>query len=450
MRDLVLTLFIPLSLLWGLTKPRRALIVMAWICFMRPYDFSWGMWNTLPTFKIALAFAMLSALIHGGFKFKFHPFLGVYLAFLAWAGIGSYFAFNTRYAQDFYKTYLLSFWVVSVFLFGTLFNLTTLKWVLFTSAASLALVGAKVGYVLGAKGGGHITDQINGFVGDNNVFGITLVLAISTAMGMRNIFAQKKWRYFVIFIIVGAVLAVVFTKSRGAFLSTALIFILSAFSSRKPIRNSVILVVVAVAAYSVIPRSFFDRLDTFQNIEADDSAMHRIQYWGFGLKMAADRPVFGVGLDNFKTYTDNHFQTELQGRYSQVAHSVYIQILAEMGYPGLILYLVMALWTLLALHRVKLRAKHIKKKYPDLAWVETTAFWMRNGWFGYMFGSAFLNMLVLDFPWYFMWYAQLLGPAFSAELKRRKRIAEAERKERDEEEEIGETAGSEPEADHSS
>ncbi len=422
MRDYALTLLIPAAMLWGLTKTRRAMMVLAWICFMRPYDFSWGLWNHVPTFLIALAFAILSALIHNGFKFNPHPFLLLYLTFLAWAGITCFTAFVPGIAWDFYKYFFESFWVVPIFVFGTLRNLNTVKWVLLVSAASLTLVGFKVGLALSLSGGSHVTDQINGFVGDNNVFGLTLLLAIATCMGLRRVFDRSRWKFVFLPVIGYALLAVIYTESRGAFISLALIFTLSALASKNPIRNIILLGLFSYLGYAVIPGRFFHRLDTFQDIQNDDSAMHRVEYWNFGLRMAASRPVFGVGLNNFKAYTDDHFKQELEGRYSQVAHNVYIEVLAETGYPGLILYLAMVLWTLVALHRLYRRAKRTARAYPDLRWVSSTAFWMRNGWIGYLLGSTFLNMLVLDFPWYFMWYAHLLALTFDRELFRRRRV----------------------------
>jgi hypothetical protein len=57
---------------------------------------------------------------------------------------------------------------------------------------------------------------------------------------------------------------------------------------------------------------------------------------------------------------------------------------------------------------------------------------MRNGFLGYVFGSGFLNMLPIDFPWYFMWYSHIFAWVLQRELKIRIRQAQTETPERDE------------------
>lgn len=420
MRDIALTLFIPLSMIWGLMTVERGLIVLNWICFMRPYEFSWGIWTTVPTFKVALAVSVLSALIHQQIKPKLSPFLLFYLGFLAWLTLAAAFAYNTTISWQYYKDFILTNWFVAIFIFSAVNKLETLKWCLWVSAGSLAVIAAKVGLVLGAKGGAHLTGQITGFVGDNNVFGLTLCLALAVVFGLRSTI-PKKFRPVFYGIWTAALTCILFTKSRGAFLTTAVIMLLSSGTSRHPVRNVLILLALSFAAYTAAPKEFFDRLDTLENIEEDGSAQSRLFFWRLSYLQALERPIFGVGLDNHTTYNEAFYATELGDKTNHVAHSVYFQLLAESGFVGLGLYLIIILWTAWALARAYSRYKGIGKSHPDLAWVAATAFWMRNGFIGYMFGSAFLNMLVFDFPWYFIWYAHMLQPLVDQELSRRAR-----------------------------
>jgi probable O-glycosylation ligase (exosortase A-associated) len=421
MRELFILVTIPLGLLWGLTSARRSILFLCWICFMRPHDFSWGLWTSLPTFKMAVATAFASCAYHGQLRFKFPPILLLYLSFLAWAALCCLFAYNTGLAWAFYLRFLITFWVVSVLIFAAINDLTTLKYALWVSAGSLGVLAAKTGGMLTLKGGGHVTDQINGFVGDNNVFGLTVCLAIGCVLGLKGTLPKKKLYlaafYFVAFFMV---MCVIFTKSRGAFLSLGIILLLSNLASRNPIRNTLMLAAVVGAAYLVIPAQYFDRMDTFKDIQADDSAMSRVFFWHLSWLQALSHPVFGIGLDNHMLYNLDFYRAELGNATNHVAHSVYFQILAETGFVGLAIYLAICLSTLFALHRTHARARAIQSRYPDLAWVVSASFWMRNAFFGYMFGSAFLNMLIFDFPWYFIWFSHMLGPLLAKETSRRR------------------------------
>lgn len=423
MRDLVLNLLIPIGLLWGLSSPVRSLLVLNWICFMRPYEFSWGPWRSVPTFQIALIFAVASNFYHGNIRLKFPPFLIAYLAFHAWILLSCIFSYDTDVAWAFYMGYVVTFPPIAVFVFSTLNKLNDLKWIIWSAAGSLGLVGAKVGIVLGASGGAHITDSIDGFVGDNNVFGLTLCLCVATLFGLKSTITQKKFLLIFYPLLMLVIVCIVFTKSRGAFLTMIVIMLLSTLASRTPIRSIIILAAVVGLGYLAIPASFFDRMQSLEDVEGDGSAQSRFHSWHLSWEQAKMRPILGVGMDNHMTFNTVYFANEIAGRVNHVAHSIYFQIVAETGFPGLAVYFLLIFWTVFTLHGTYGYAREVSKTHPELVWVEKAAFWMRNGFIGYIFGSAFLNMLVIDYPWYFMWYAYMMRPLLEREVVRRAKAA---------------------------
>lgn len=418
MRDLVLALVLPLSLLWGLTASQRSLFVLNWLCFMRPWEFSWGTFRAMPLFQIGVIVVVVSCIFHGGFRFRFPPFLILHLLFHGWILLSNAFAFRPDHSWEFYSTYMVTLPIVSVILFAAVRDLRTWKIILWTAAGSIGLIAAKVGLSSALKGGAHITDQIDGFVGDNNVFGLTVCLAVGALFGLRN--TLPRWvRVFFYPYITAAFLCIIFTKSRGAFLSMAIILLLSTLASKSPIRNTIFLVFFAWAGYSLVPATYFDRMDTFENIEEDNSAMDRIYFWELSWNQALAHPLLGIGMDNHMSYNRNVTPEAIEGRKNHVAHSVYFQILAETGFVGLAMYLTMIFWTLFLLHQVYRDTRELGKKHADLAWVSPLTFWLRNAFLGYIFGSAFLNMLIIDFPWYFIWYSQMLPFLLKKELNKR-------------------------------
>ena len=72
---------------------------------------------------------------------------------------------------------------------------------------------------------------------------------------------------------------------------------------------------------------------------AAESMQVRIGYWQAGLKMIADHPLLGVGLDNFG---DRYLEYKLPtGREVRRAHNNYLQIAADLGVPALIIFCVL-------------------------------------------------------------------------------------------------------------
>ena len=76
----------------------------------------------------------------------------------------------------------------------------------------------------------------------------------------------------------------------------------------------------------------------------DASAQGRLDAWSAAINMALAKPLTGVGIDNF---TENFFfYTPHWGGMAKAVHSTWFQVLAETGFPGLVLFLALVLVTL--------------------------------------------------------------------------------------------------------
>jgi O-antigen ligase len=98
---------------------------------------------------------------------------------------------------------------------------------------------------------------------------------------------------------------------------------------------------------------------------------------------------------------------------------VYFQTLGELGFPGLLLYVTFVLMGIGAASRTWRATALIAQRHPDLAWVRDVSFWMMCSFIGYVFGSAFLNMFYIEFPWTAMILGSLLLPMVQQEVARR-------------------------------
>ena len=165
-------------------------------------------------------------------------------------------------------------------------------------------------------------------------------LAQSKKMSQRH-----RWLLRMAAIIV--VVAIVSTRSRGGFVGLAGVVLAFWWLSRQRIKLAIISI-VAVSVFGGIMLSILP--DDYQreivSIVDDESStrVERLRTWEIAWLMYKDNPVIGVGAGNFMynaaTYqrqtswwTDH--EKSLQGR---VTHSVYFQIISELGTVGAIAF----------------------------------------------------------------------------------------------------------------
>ncbi len=79
------------------------------------------------------------------------------------------------------------------------------------------------------------------------------------------------------------------------------------------------------------------------NFNKDESLRIRFELWKRALKMVQDYPLTGVGLGNFYK-TNVHYKNISMDQWdAENAHNYYLQLLAELGIPGLLLFLAILL-----------------------------------------------------------------------------------------------------------
>jgi len=128
--------------------------------------------------------------------------------------------------------------------------------------------------------------------------------------------------------------------SRGAIVSLALIGVVYILTSRRKAVSMVLAMVVLAAAVVAVP-GVMERMKTVPRFRRDASAMSRVKLWRAGVGFAFQRPLWGVGVSCYRLATARHFGTFSQDRGLawKTPHSSYVQVMAEMGFPALFIYL---------------------------------------------------------------------------------------------------------------
>jgi len=185
---------------------------------------------------------------------------------------------------------------------------------------------------------------------DGNDVGVLILVGL--ALTLLTFQTSRTWgRWLSAVILVGIGVTVARTGSRGAFLGfiamgLALLFMLKSVSVAKRIG------IVAVASLAVVlsaPRGYWDQMATLMAPTEDynwSAANGRKQVALRGLQYMVSHPFFGLGINNFPRAECLDPESEKvrqhvagTGLGCTASHNSYVQAGAELGIPGLILWL---------------------------------------------------------------------------------------------------------------
>ncbi len=219
-------------------------------------------------------------------------------------------------------------------------------------------------------------------------------------------FMASRWWSRALILITGALVVntIILTRTRNAIVGLIAMGLVAAFSLPRGYRRKgwAAIVLGTLLAFQLTDPGWWKRITTITEYKQDASATSRLLYWKAAIEMAGDYPL-GIGIGNFheavKDYVPNL-------KIIRAAHSTYFACLAELGYPGLMLLLMMLTAMLWRLGRVRGEAAHIESDFPiyvrgwrmrfHLGW---HAMALRAGLCGYLAGSLFTTRLWTEDFW---------------------------------------------------
>ncbi|MBQ9939936.1 MAG: O-antigen ligase family protein [Clostridia bacterium] len=173
-----------------------------------------------------------------------------------------------------------------------------------------------------------------------NVYGEYLVMSIPVAVALLFTCTGQGKRYPVFIACVSALLALVYTQSRGAWLA----FIIS-MAIYLMVKTSRILVVYLLGIFSIpllpaiLPESIVSRFTSIGNL-ADSSTSYRVSIWEAAVKMIGDFFAGGIGIGT-SAFSKVYPSYSLAGiEAAPHSHQLFFQIAIEMGVFALICFLV--------------------------------------------------------------------------------------------------------------
>lgn len=202
--------------------------------------------------------------------------------------------------------------------------------------------------------------------------------------------------------VVALIVTILLTKSRGGFLAMAVMLGPTTLGlvRRKP--RTLIPIAVLVTLVAVLtPASTWDRFlalklttraEEINRFDTEGSAKERFEILRTAVRITSDHPVFGIGLGAYPLA--NRDYSPRIGFMD--THNTYLNLAAEVGIPGLLLFLVLV-WTVL--RRSRRIRRQLRGSSPDLAQAQR---WLEMGLVSYLTAGIFGSFSKLAFPYVFM------------------------------------------------
>lgn len=267
---------------------------------------------------------------------------------------------------DVYFKSLVIFWLLS----NTVNNSTRLRqiaWGLSLMAAPLGLT-ALTNYRSGLFMPDATLKRIIGYdaplTGNPNDLALMLDLIFPLTMALFVLQRRRLTRTILLGIICLEVIGVILTLSRAGFLTLAATFPLCLWKFRSrlgPSSITLVLVVVLVAA-PFVTSTYIDRLATITDIESDPtgSSQDRWRDMVAATKFFLKHPIVGSGVGmNILALNEE------RGPFWKEVHNVYLVHAAELGFPGLLLFLTLLVGCIKATALVQRRLAQLPA-LPDL------------------------------------------------------------------------------------
>ncbi len=281
------------------------------------------------------------------------------VAFVAWSGMSAAWAVSSGTAISSTLRFLLDVLLFPI-VFGAIRRREHVVWIV-----GAFVFGASVSAVLGLLESGGA--RLVGGIGDANTEAALLVAAMSMNIGLISVLPRDSAAR-ALAVLAEVIMAVAFldTGSRGGVVALGVALVTAVlFGGRWRARAAVVVLLAVVLVpfyvFALAPSGAVQHLSS-------DTTSGRADLWRVGVKMWETNPVAGVGSGNFVVAEHQYVQTsgpiaraDVIIDLPHVTHNTYLQILDELGVPGLIAFLVIVVGSISA----ALRAARIYERAGD-------------------------------------------------------------------------------------
>jgi O-antigen ligase len=293
--------------------------------------------------------------------------------------------------------FILNSFVRSVFAFFVLLHVMKderdIKGVVWAGLLAVFLLGA-IGMIGHAVGRLQVSSSY-----DANDLAYVMVCFIPLSYYLSK--TGGRLRRLCCYALVGMLIVVVIgTASRGGFIGLAFILIFILLKERRnKLKLFVLSAFIGLLAMSFAGPDYWQRMETIFD-ESDynyEAGAGRIELWKRGVGMMVDNPLIGAGMGQYQVAEGLLHQGQSGWKWS-TAHNSYLQIGVELALPGLIVYLLMIVKSIVVVRKLQISPG----PFDSTPFLAATASGLEVGAYGYCVCSIFLSQAYSPILFYFL------------------------------------------------
>jgi probable O-glycosylation ligase (exosortase A-associated) len=418
-RDVVLTAFIFVMLPMVLAKPHVGILLWTWIGLMNPHKMTWGFAFHFPFAQIVGLVTILAIVLSREPKqLPMKAPIVALIAFIGWTIVTT--VLFSLYPDAAYPK-LWAVLKIQLFIFLTLVVMQSkerIRALVLVATLSIAFFGIKGGvYTIARGGGGQVLGPDGGFIAGNTEIALALAVTLPL-MRWLQLQTDRIWlrRAATVSMILIAI-SILGSQSRGGFLALAAMALFLLLKSRQKVIVALVVAIAGAGLLAFMPSTWHDRIGTIENYQEDRSAMGRIGAWKFAYNLAVARPVGG----GFEVFQEGAFARYAPDERALDSHSIWFQVMAEHGFVGLGLFLLV--W--FTAWRSGTRIIALSKGVTELTWARDLAAMTQTAMVAYFVGGSFLGLAYWDYPYILV--VMLVATRVAVERHLRDAVVEASR-----------------------
>lgn len=370
-----------------------ALNLYLFVEYVRPQSV-WPALDVLPWGQAALGLAVLAVLSEPQVRRPFYLLDGLLVLFAVIVMASLVTAYQPSFGFEYISTFVN--WLVLYFLVTRVVTSETrlllLVCAFFLWSLKMSQFGAREFVLNGFRwrswgvGGGP------GWFQNSGEFGIQMVVFLAMA-GPLLLLLRHRWPKWKTVAMVGllpgtALASVIMSSSRGSQLAAAAVLGCFVLQSRYRLKGLVWAAVLLPLLWFITPA---EQQARFEQMGEDNSSVTRLTYWRHGIEIMNDYPLLGVGYENWIPYYRQFYNP-----WGQVPHNIFIEAGSEMGYLGLIAFVLLIIGTFVVNARTRRMARHLPVWGP---FHRSLAFGLDAALIGYLIAGFFVTVLFYPFFW---------------------------------------------------